>query len=42
MLLMLAEAFELSQISVIQANTDGLFVQYQKYQQPIVDQICKA
>lgn len=42
MLLMLAEAFELSQISVIQANTDGLFVQYQKYQQPIVDQICRA
>lgn len=42
MLLMLAEAFELSQISVIQANTDGLFVQYQKCQQPIVDQICQA
>lgn len=42
MLLMLAEAFELSQISVIQANTDGLFVQYKKCQQPIVDQICKA
>lgn len=42
MLLMLAEAFELSQISVIQANTDGLFVQYQKHQQPIVDQICRA
>lgn len=42
MLLMLAEAFELSQVSVIQANTDGLFVQYQKCQQPIVDQICKA
>jgi hypothetical protein len=41
MLLMLAEAFELSQVSVIQANTDGLFVQYKKILQPVVDQICK-
>lgn len=41
MLLMLAEAFELAQVSVIQANTDGLFVQYKKILQPVVDQICK-
>lgn len=41
MLLMLAETFELSNISVIQANTDGLFVQYKRSQQQIVDAICK-
>lgn len=38
-LLMLIEAFELSGIKVISANTDGIVVDYAEEEEPLVDQI---
>lgn len=40
-LLMLIEAFELSGIRVISANTDGIVVDYAEHEEPLVDQIIR-
>lgn len=40
-LLMLIEALEMSGVSVVSANTDGIVLKYKKHQQSLVDQICE-
>ena len=41
MLLMLAEQFEKAGISVVQANTDGLFIYYDRKKHSLMEQLCR-